>query len=234
MMGLCAALADQAGASTFTISPIRAELGGVHRTEAMTLTNVDADPVLIEVHVVDWSQVNGVDQLDDTRELLATPPVLQIPAKGEQIIRVALRHGADTSKELSYRVIFQEVPEARSADFNGLQVALRLSVPVFVAPLQGRASADLAWEAHWDADGQLDVSVVNHGTGHSQVLDFDVQLAGDGGTVHSAAAKYVLPGSRMSWRLAPADRSRAAGPVSIHGHSDQGEFAATLDRQTGS
>jgi len=99
--------------SPMPISPIRAELGGFHRTEAMTLTNVDDYLLLIEVPVVDWSQVNGVDQLDDTRELLATPPVLQVPAKSERIIRVALRHGADTSKELSYRVIFHEVPETR-------------------------------------------------------------------------------------------------------------------------
>jgi fimbrial chaperone protein len=227
-VALCFTAGATATASTFNISPIRAELGGIHRTNVLTLMNADDEPVVVQVRVVNWSQQGGEDQLDDTHELLATPPVLQIPAKSEQIIRVALRHEPDAARELSYRVIFQEVPQAAPKDFTGLRVALRLSVPVFVAPARGKPSADVSWEAHWLPGGQLELAATNRGNAHVQVIDFELQLAGGNKALHGITAKYVLPGSRMSWTLTPAEDANKQGPILIHGHSDQGEFSAEV------
>jgi fimbrial chaperone protein len=217
-----------ARASTFNISPIRAELGGPRHTAALTLTNADETPVVVQVSVLQWSQSDGADQLDDTREMLATPPVLQIPGTSEQIIRVALRREPEAARELAYRVIFQEVPLAAAADFTGLRVALRLSIPIFVAPANGKASADVAWEARWLPDGDLEVAATNHGNGHMQVIDFDLELAGADLPLHGNTTKYILPGSRMVWTLkAPADATKPK-PIKVHGRSDQGEFAADV------
>jgi fimbrial chaperone protein len=223
---LVALAALPAAASTFNIAPIRAELGVGHRTEALTLTNVEDEPVVVDVRVVAWSQRNGQEQLDETRELLVTPPVLQIPAKGEQIIRVALRREADPAQELTYRVIFDEVPQAAPVAFNGLRVALRLSVPVFVAPSRGRAAPNVAWDAHALADGGLEIAATNRGTGHLQISDFDMQWPGVKDGLHGMTSKYVLPGSRITWTLKA--RESIHGPLVIHGHSDQGEFAADV------
>jgi fimbrial chaperone protein len=222
----CLFAAGSAHASTFNISPIRAELSTAHRTEVLTMMNADDRPVVVQIHVVAWSQQNGEEQLDETRELLATPPVLQIPANGEQIVRVALRRDADPGRELTYRVIFEEVPQAAPKDFSGLQIALRLSVPVFVAPAHGKASPDVSWESRWLPSGQLEVAATNHGNGHLQVTDFGVQLPGNASAVRGVTTKYVLPGSRMSWILPSAPDGKATGTAVIHGHSDQGEFSA--------
>ncbi|MGA2778774.1 MAG: fimbria/pilus periplasmic chaperone [Steroidobacteraceae bacterium] len=221
------AVANFAHASSFNISPIRAELSGAHHTDVMTLTNADDGPVVVEVRVVKWSQDNGADQLDDTRELLVTPPVLQIPGKGEQIIRVALRREPDPTRETTYRLIFQEVPQAATPDFTGLRVALRLSVPIFVAPSRGKAQADVAWDAHWLPDGTLEVAATNSGNGHLQVIDFELQLPG-GAVVRGLTAKYLLAGSHMVWTVAPPADAQKDGAITIHGHSDQGEFSADV------
>jgi fimbrial chaperone protein len=187
--------------------------------------------------VVAWSQKDGVDQLDATREMLVTPPVLQIPGNGEQIVRVALRGQPDRSQELAYRVLFEEVPPAAPAGFTGLRVALRLSVPIFITPAGGKAHADLSWELHALPDGQLEVAATNHGSAHSQVTDFEVQPSGaaDAGppALHGSTGKYVLPGSRVSWVLKPqpspgAQPGPGQGSYTIHGHSDQGEFSAEV------
>jgi fimbrial chaperone protein len=222
----CLAVVIQANASTFNISPIRAELSGTHRTEVLTLMNAEDRPVVVQMHVVSWSQQNAEEQLEDTRELLATPPVLQIPANSEQIVRVALRRDPDPSRELSYRVIFEEVPQAAPKDFTGLRVALRLSVPVFVAPTHGKASAQVSWESRWLPSGELEVAATNHGSGHMQVTDFGVQLPGSAAPLRGVTTKYVLAGSRVSWSLPAAAAAKLAGSVVIHGHSDQGEFSA--------
>jgi fimbrial chaperone protein len=215
-------------ASTFNISPIRAQLSGAHRTEALTLTNVEDAPVVIQVHVVSWSQKDGVEQLEDTRELLSTPPVLQIPANSQQIIRVALRREPDPTQELTYRVIFEEVPQAAPKDFSGLRVALRLSVPIFVAPLQGKANAQVLWQSRWLSNGQLEVAAVNSGSGHLQVTDFEAQFPGSLMPLRGVSSKYVLPGSRMSWVLTPPADATRQGVIPIHGHSDQGDFSADV------
>jgi len=224
----CFFLAAPATASTFNISPIRAQLTAGHRTEALTLINADDSPVVVQVRVVSWSQKSGAEQLEDTRELLVTPPVLQIPANGQQIVRVALRRDPDPAQELTYRVIFEEVPQAAPKDFTGLRVALHLSIPVFVAPAHGKASPQLAWESRWLANGQLEVAATNNGSGHLQITDFEAQFPGSLMPLRGVTSKYVLPGSRMSWTLTPPADATRQGAIPIRGHSDQGEFSADV------
>jgi fimbrial chaperone protein len=222
------AIAAPASASTFNISPIRAELAAGHRTEALTITNAEDNPVVVQIRVVRWSQANGAEELVDTRELLATPPVLQIPANSQQIIRVALRRDPDPAQELTYRVIFEEVPQAAPKDFTGLRVALRLSIPIFVAPAQGKANADLAWASRWLPNGQLELAATNNGSGHLQITDFEAQFPGSLMPLRGVTSKYVLPGSRMSWTLTPPADANRQGAIPIRGHSDQGDFSADV------
>jgi fimbrial chaperone protein len=223
-----AVMAAPAGASTFNISPIRAELAAGHRTEALTITNADDNPVVVQIRVVRWSQKNGTEELEDTHELLATPPVLQIPANSQQIIRVALRREPDAAQELTYRVIFEEVPQAAPKDFTGLRVALRLSIPIFVAPAHGKANAELAWGSRWLPNGQLEVAATNSGSGHLQITDFEAQFPGSLMPLRGVTSKYVLPGSRMSWTLTPPADAKRAGVIPIRGHSDQGDFSTDI------
>jgi fimbrial chaperone protein len=223
-----AAAAAPAAASTFNISPIRAQLNNTHRTEALTITNADDVPVVVQIRVVSWSQKSGAEELVDTRELLATPPVLQIPAMSQQIIRVALRREPDPSQELTYRVIFEEVPQAAPKDFTGLRVALRLSIPVFVAPARGKANAAVGWESRWLPNGQLELAATNSGSGHLQITDFEAQFPGSLMPLRGVTSKYVLSGSRMSWILTPPADATRQGAIPIHGHSDQGEFSADV------
>jgi fimbrial chaperone protein len=226
LMALCAA-AEPAAASTFTIAPIRVELGAAHHAAALTLTNVEDQPVVVEVRAVAWSQRDGEESLEDTHDLLVSPAVLQIPGNGSQIVRVALRGAASADHELAYRLLFDEVPQAAPAGFNGLRMSLRLSVPAFVAPAHGQASANVTWELRPMADGQFEVAAFNQGSAHLQVVDFDVQ-AGTATPLHAKISKYVLPGSRMTWQLKTDDATAWQGPVVVRGHSDQGEFTAPV------
>jgi len=220
--------AAPAAASTFNIAPIRANLDTSHHTEALTLANAEDEPVIVQVKVMRWSQAGGEDRLEETRDILATPPVLQLAPKAEQIVRVALRKSPDAVRELSYRVVFQEVPQAPSKDFQGLRVALRLSVPVFIAPAAGKPKADLSWESRWLDDGRLELSATNHGSAHLQITDFDVAIGPDADLLKGQTARYVLPGSRMSWVLTPDAPVPHQGPIKVHGHTDQGEFSAQV------
>jgi fimbrial chaperone protein len=200
------------------------DLDNAHATEFFTIHNDDNAPVVIQVRAVDWSQENGEEQYHDSQELLTTPPVFQIAAKGEQIVRVALRRPVDPLRELSYRLFFQEVPSPSAQKLNGLAVALRLSVPVFVRPVKP-AVADLQWQVHTLSPGSMQVEVINLGTAHQQVTDFDVQV-GDNARAHINLARYVLPGAHVSWTIDVPAGTAASDKVAVHGFSDAGEFSA--------
>ena len=215
-------------ASTFNVSPIRAQLGAGRRTEALTITNVDDDPVVVQVRVLAWSQAGGEEILDATREILVTPPVLQMAPKGQQIVRVALRRDPDPARELTYRVILDEVPQAAAVGATGLRVALRLSLPVFVTPAHPTPGPELAWEAHRLPDGAIEIAATNRGSVHVQVIDFEAQVPGAAAPLHAIVAKYVLAGSRVTWSLAPGAQAGHAGTILIRGHSDQGELSADV------
>jgi fimbrial chaperone protein len=124
----------QAHAGTFSISPLRADLSSRSQTGALTLRNQEDSPVVVQAEVLLWEQPDGQDKLSPTRDVLVSPAVFTIPGNGSQLIRVALRRPSDAQRELSYRLILTEVPQQASPGFTGLNVALRLSLPIFVAP----------------------------------------------------------------------------------------------------
>jgi fimbrial chaperone protein len=229
-MGLLAA-ADEAAASTLSVAPIRVELSSATRTAVLTVRNQEDSPVVVQARPAAWSQPQGGEQLDDTHELLVTPPIFTIAPRGQQVLRIALVREPDPARELDYRLVLTELPSASPAETTGLKVALRITLPVFVAAAQGHAAPDLAWSHQWLADGGLEIQAQNHGSAHLQILDFDVQSAGhivQG--LHTDNSHYLLPGTQVRWQLHPASTATTlnrGAQLVIHGHSDAGDFTVT-------
>ncbi len=217
-----------ATAGAFTIAPVRVELGPARRTEALTVRNEADHPVLIQVETHAWSQVDGEDRLEATTDTLATPPVFTLPAGGQQIVRVALRRAAAPDRELQYRLVLQEVPPETRAEFLGLRMALRVSLPVFVSPA-GSAAPVLHWRALREGDDRLTLVVENTGNAHAQIVDFRLFRDGQPGDgIEGMQSRYVLPGSRVSWSLSPSAGERDATELRLRGHSDRGPIAVVV------
>jgi fimbrial chaperone protein len=228
---VCAALllaaTPFACAGNFGVSPLRVDLKAAHRLEVLTVTNSDDQPLAIQVQLLLWSQQDGEEQYVDTRDLLATPPIFKMGPHGQQIIRIALRREPDPARELDYRVLITEIPQPPAKDFSGLQIALRMSLPIFVAPAVPE-HAELQWQAHWSSDGSLQISATNAGNAHAKVTDFDVRFDGSDSPAHVAVTRYVLPGSRVSWTLRPEGGTNRQAAIHLHGTTDRGEFAADV------
>jgi fimbrial chaperone protein len=219
-------LGGPAAASSFGVAPTLLELRDDHRIEVLTMHNQGDAPALMQVRVVAWSQTDGEDHYAETREILATPPVFQLPAGADQIIRVALRREPDNLRELSYRVFVQEVPPAAPLASNGLKVALQLSVPVFVAPRQASAPSVLQWAARAD-DALLQISAANPGNLHVQIQRFELAVPGVAEPLPVTSARYVLPGSEVRWPAKLASQVGTGADFGIRGISNLGEFTAT-------
>jgi len=239
LLGLAALLAlPAARAGSFTISPLRVDFAGTAGTAVLTVRNEDAQPVVVQVQGLAWSQEDGQDALNPSRDLLISPAVFTLPAGDSQLIRVALRRSVDPARELTYRVLLQEVPQTASPDFNGLQIVLRLSVPVFVEPL-APAAPQIAWSAARGDDGKLSLHARNDGSAHARIHRFSVKTA-DGATtvLDQPELAYVLPGASRHWtfddnnNIRPNAQSTTslgmAGTYRLEGTTDRGSFETEL------
>lgn len=238
MLGIVATAAafglspSSARAGTFSISPLRVELSSVAQTGALTLRNQDDSPVVVQAQAVLWAQADGQDQLTSTRDLLVSPAVFTVPGNGSQLVRVALRVPADAQRELSYRVILTEVPQQTSPDFTGLNVALRLSLPVFVAPAVP-AKPQLEWSAARSADGSVALTARNMGNAHDRVLSFSVTSPEAAAVAMSRdVATYLLPGQAWTWMLDSKQNEKASGTewnrLRVKGTTEAGDFEVEI------
>jgi len=237
--GLAALLAlSPAFAGTFTISPLRVDFADDTSMAVLTVRNEDATPVVVQTQGLVWSQEAGQDALTPSRDLLISPAVFTLQPGGSQLVRVALRRNVDPVRELTYRVLLQEVPQAASPNFNGLQVVLRLSVPVFVEPL-APATPQVAWVAARGGDGKLSLSARNDGSAHARIHGFSVKTADGAITVlDQPELAYVLPGSSRHWTFDDNNNTRLnaqsttgpgmAGPYRLEGTTDRGSFVTEL------
>jgi fimbrial chaperone protein len=205
---LFAAASAQAG--EFQVLPIKVELGAGKAVSALTVRNEGNAPASVQIEVMAWEQSDGEDRYVPSRDLLVFPPIATIASGAAQVVRVGLRRAIDRERELSYRLFIQELPQPRPPGFRGLQVLLRLGIPVFVAPQA--ASNKLIWRAARAADGGLVVWAHNCGNAHAKIISFQVMQhnAAEPVARHTEMA-YVLNGKRRTWTLPVAGKTLSAG-----------------------
>jgi fimbrial chaperone protein len=214
-----------AWAGAFQVTPLRVELSSSQASNALTVQNNGSEPVVVQLQTVAWSQENGRDVYQPSDDLVATPPIFTIQPGAAQIIRVGLLRGADEDRELSYRLFLQEVPSPPKPDFKGLQMALRIGLPVFVLP-KAKASPILNWRVERTSKGQLKVGLKNEGKAHVQVTDFSLFLPGkEQALAVQQVSAYLLPGQDRSWTLAtdPAQPFRS-DTARVKAYTDAGNI----------
>lgn len=217
-------------AASLAVIPVRIQLDGAHPISALTVRNDGAEPAVVQLEAMQWTQDAGTDRYDATREILATPPIFTVPAGGRQIVRIGLRRAADPARELSYRLFLQEVPPPPPPGFNGARVVLRFGVPVFVAPgaatMPRNAAPTLQWQVH-EEGGKLFLAAVNSDPAHVRISHLDVR-AGTAPLFAGDVQNYLLPGQRHEW---PLDGTHAAAGASVHvmAVSDAGPLDADVD-----
>lgn len=213
-------------AGSLSISPVKITFSGGRMVEAISLRNVSAEAAVVQVETVAWTQQNGTDVYTPTKDLLATPPVFTIPAGATQIVRVGPRHPADPQREQAYRLFLQEVPPPQKVNATGLQLALRISVPVFVPPLQ-QSKPELTWRVtRVDAD-TLRVEASNAGNVHAHVAGLKVYRAGGNEPFAELGAfANVLAGQSYAWTFDAKTLPQPGEALRLAVTTDAGEIQA--------
>lgn len=218
---LAAALPASVEAGSFVISPVRLDLADNHRSEVLTLNNSDTEPLTVQLHLVTWSQANGEDSFGPADDLLATPPVFQVPPKGSQVIRVAMRHPLSGPGERTYRLFVEEVPPqvATTGGAAGVHIALRMSIPIFYST-PGLVAGPLKFSAQRTGN-EVQLTARNAGTEHVRIVDFHVKA--DDSTIDSLPLSYVLSGSERSWTVPTKVAEKARSTLHVSATTDEGK-----------
>lgn len=208
------------------VTPVRATLSSAQPITALTVRNDGSEPTVVQIEMTQWSQEAGKDLYAATRDVLATPPIFTVAAGATQIVRVGLRRTPDAQRELTYRLFLQEVPPPPKPEFKGLRVALRMSIPVFVAPSVALAPT-FEWRAAREPQGWLNLSLKNAGNAHVQISDFRLEHADGKELARQSASAYVLAGQSRDWRF--KSDAAAGAPVRVIARTDAGDVRANLN-----
>ena len=199
-------LAELACAGSFNVRPTRLELSAAQPTDMLTITNPTAAETVIHVQTNLWSQQDGADVLEASRDLIAVPPLFTLPPGASQVVRIGLRGAPPPAAERTYRLLLREVPPPPMEGFSGLQVALNLSLPVFVQPA-GPTRPELSWSLGRSDTGQTTLELDNRGNAHARVLAVMLRSAEQAIEGRNLPV-YLLPGQRRAW---PIDTDASAG-----------------------
>ena len=192
--------APAAVASGLQIAPTGLEFAPGGAAQALWLTNTGERELRAQVRTFAWTQRNGEDELEPTRALLASPPMLRIAPGERQLVRVIRAGETAGGVEQAFRLLVDELPAEEPQ--AGVQYVLRYSVPVFVpGPPASTPAAALQW-SNTIAGGSLTLDARNDGSTHAR-LSGAVLLRADGAPIELVPGLlgYVLAGSRMHWSL---------------------------------
>lgn len=192
-------------AGELKLSTVRVDLSDKLPNIAMTITNVGQTPALVQFQTVIWKQTPTGETMTPTRDIIANPPIADIPPNGLQLLRIGYVGKRQQTIEGTYRLIVEEVPKKdREKSNQAIETYLRMLVPVFVAPLANEPPK-VAASMGTSADGKPAVTLKNNGNIHVRLLEY--HFVGNG-TAKSNSHKglyYVLPGSTNTLPLADTD-----------------------------
>jgi fimbrial chaperone protein len=218
--------ASYANAASLRVAPTNLELIAPDSAATLNLTNEANRPINIQVRVFKWSQVNGVEQLEPTSDVVASPPSAKMQASADYVVRVVRVSKAPVRKEESYRVIVDELPDPSRAKSGTVTLVVRYSVPVFFRNPDASAP-NVAWNLT-RSGGSLMLTARNNGDSRFRLSNVVLKQGETKIGSKSGLVGYVLGGATMQWPIGSA-KSLSGNAVTLQGLSDFGPFDAKVD-----
>ena len=211
-----------AWAGVFSVTPVRIFMQPRDRAIAVTVTNEGDDELVMQADVYTWKQKpDGTDELTLSDDLILSPPILKIPGKSRQVVRLARLTPPGAADQLTYRMILREIPEAHPADKKiQLQIALAFSLPVFITP--PTAKRDLSCTVARAAPDAVGVRCENRGSAYAQPRDLTLMDAAGAKVASLESGTYLLPGVTRAYEIKRADGKIPAGPAKLAVNFDDG------------
>lgn len=217
---LAAAFAASAGtlqnaaASEFSVTPIRAELKPGAMSETITVTNDGTARLRLAVKLSEWTQdTSGKDVYTDSGDLVYFPRQMDVEPGAKRLVRVGAK-SPGAAIERTYRLFIEEIPEpAPAGGPAAVNFYFRFGVPVFLPPAVPRPEPEVG--APTLKKGKLSVVVKNAGNQHFRLNKVTIQ-DNSGAYAQDVAGWYSLAGSTRTYTVdLPPDACRKARTFSV-------------------
>ncbi len=177
-------------AQSLSVSPVTFNLAASQQATSLTVRNDGAEETVVQIRPFAWTQQPD-DFLTPADDVVVSPRIVTIPPRSNQVFRVLVRHKA-TSKELTYRLILDQIP--RASEPGAVRMVLRISMPIFVEPVAPANPGVRFRLARRDGDTVLVLE--NPGARHETLRN--VVLRDTNGapiTVKNGGSPYLLAGA---------------------------------------
>lgn len=179
------------------VAPVGLTLAAHDRTAATTVTNASGRPITVQVRLFRWTTAGEDDVYAPSEDLDFSPAVFRLAPGAQQKVRL-LASGPAPDREGAYRLFVDQLPVAGE---GGLQLPIRMVLPVFLAPARPPAAgAALSWSAAYDAAHRtVRLAVANAGDAHQRIADLACQAGDRSWPIRRGLAGYALAGQARSW-----------------------------------
>jgi fimbrial chaperone protein len=201
-------------AQSLSVSPVTFNLAASQQATSLTVRNDGAEETVVQIRPFAWTQQPD-DVLAPADDVVVSPRIVTIPPHSNQVFRVLVRHKA-TSKELTYRLILDQIP--RASEPGAVRMVLRISMPIFVEPVAPANPGVRFRLAHREGDTVLVLE--NPGARHETLRN--VVLRDTNG------APIVIKNGGSPYLLAGATRELPVRDMPVQPAAD-GRYRLTMD-----
>jgi fimbrial chaperone protein len=211
-------------AASLQVAPISVAFSPQEKAKEIWLTNTSERPIRAQTRVLIWSQVAGQDQVNPTRDLVASPSITEIKAGEQQLIRIIRIAPQNTAVEQTYRLLIDELPSSGQADAQtGLQLLLQYSIPVFIQPTDSiamRNGLTLLNQVNFQYQNQQ-LIVKNNAKSHIRISELTyINPNGERIPLINGLVGYALAGQSMRWDIPESKKILPNGKFEARINSD--------------
>lgn len=211
-------------AASLQVAPISVVFSPQEKAKEIWLTNTSERPIRAQTRVLIWSQVAGQDQVNPTRDLVASPSITEIKAGEQQLIRIIRIAPQNTAVEQTYRLLIDELPSSGQADAQtGLQLLLQYSIPVFIQPTDSitmRNGLTLLNQVSFQYQNQQ-LIVKNNAKSHIRISELTyINPNGERIPLINGLVGYALAGQSMRWEIPESKKILPNGKFEARINSD--------------
>jgi fimbrial chaperone protein len=218
-------------AGEWRVAPIKLELGSDARSGVISVVNEGTGKFQVQMKAYLWEQdADGKDQLTETKDLIFFPKIMVFEKPEERILRVGIKSPAST-KEKTYRLFIEEIPEPKKADGTNIAVAIRFGVPIFVKPLKKELKGEITKLEL--IKGDFRITVKNTGNVHFIITEMNIKgknLKGQETFTKKLNGWYLLNGaSRVYSAAIPKQSCEDTATLAVSINTDKFVLDGKLD-----
>ncbi|BCH28966.1 fimbrial chaperone [Mesorhizobium sp. L-8-10] len=217
-------LAVSAHAASLRVAPVMLDIKAPTATSSIRVWNDSKRPLNVQIRIFRWTQRDGQDVYEAADTVAVSPPMTTLRPGGENLVRVVRTSKRQVQAEESYRLIVDELPDARRRKDGTVALVVRHSIPVFFTPA-GADGADASWTVERKKGGYV-VTVRNDGATRLRVSNLMLGNRGGPSARRDGLVGYVLGNSTVRWFVPGGGRS-AGSALKVSAESESGRFDAT-------